>query len=80
MAVNKNVNCVQVNDIGAAISQYQNQGCSVKWQSRSGCAMIECKDTDVYVCPTPRDGPGVSRSAHDEMDETYQDYWNEIPD
>ena len=78
-ANNKNVNCAQVNDLGAAIKQYERQGCSVKWEARSGCAMIECRDSNTFVCPTPRSDHGTGQTPHDEMDEAYQDYWSEIP-
>jgi len=80
MAVNKNISCAQVSDINTGIKQHQDRGCSVKWQSRSGCAMMECRDASVYVCQTPQDSPGVSRGPHDEMDEPYVDYWKETPD
>ncbi len=81
MAVNrKNVTCAQAADMSTTIRQYQNQGCSVKWQSRTGCAMIECNDNNVYVCPTPKNDPGVSVAPHDEMDEPYIDYWKETPE
>lgn len=79
-AYNKDVSCAQVSDLSAGIKRYQDQGCSLKYQTRGGCAMIECKDSSVYVCETPKDDPGVSRSPHDEMDEAYQDYWQETPD
>lgn len=80
MAANKNVSCTQVSDINAGIKQFQDSGYSLKWQSRGGCAMMECGDANTYICETPKDSPGVSRDPHDEMDEEYLDYWREVPD
>ncbi len=80
MASNNNVNCAQVKDVEGAVRQFQTQGCTVKWQARSGCMMMDCKDHSVYVCRTPNSDPGVSVSPHDESDEPYIDYWRETPD
>ncbi len=78
MAANKIVNCAQVSDINTGIKQYQDKGCSLKYQTRAGCAMMECGEISTFICETHN--PDVTPSAHDEMDEPYIDYWKETPD
>jgi len=78
MAINSNVIC-QVDDLDAAVRQYQTQGCSVKWQSLTGCAVVDCEDTSAHVSETSV-SELHSRGAHDRIDPAYADYWGEIPD
>jgi len=76
MTPRNSLSCAQVDDIGQAIRQYENSRCSIKRQSASGCAMIECPSGNVYVC----EARAVSTSPHDELDEAADAFWTEEPD
>ncbi len=65
MAANR-VIC-QVDDLDTAVKVLERQNCSIKWQALTGCAVMDCEDNK-------------SPSVHEGMDQSYADYWGEIPD
>ena len=78
MVANKNMGCAQVEDLGEALEQYQASGCTVKRQSAEGCAMVDCRESSLYVCETPRDGSSsLTVAPHDELDEAADAFWVE---
>ena len=51
------VNCVEVEDVKRAIEDYRGWGCTVKDQAEEGCAMLDCRDGNLYVCEAKRSEP-----------------------
>ncbi len=76
MTPRNSLSCAQVDDMGEAVRQYENSGCTVKRRSASGCAVIECPSGSVYVC----EARAVSTYPHDEIDEAADAFWSEEPD
>jgi len=78
MATGKNMSCAQVENLGEALEQYRSSGCRVKRQSSRGCAILDCRDSNFYVCETPRgDAASLSITPHDELDEAADAFWTE---
>ena len=76
MTPRNSLSCAQVDDVEQTVRQYENSGCSVKRKFASGCAMMECPSSNVYVC----EAHDVSISPHDELDEAADAFWMEEPD
>ena len=78
MAARKNIGCAQVENLGVALEQYQTSGCTVRRQSAKGCAIVDCRESDLYVCESPRDDDNsISVAPHDELDEAADAFWVE---